>query len=153
MQRAAQRLSLLLRDEVGPLGPAPGRHVLDQPLRLSNAVLRSRFVDVIARVIRYVPLPPQGVQHDGSLGIETNGERQSLDNGHVVARSVRIGPVTVHHQGGQRTLHDCLVGSVETRLWADARNARITQISARCNQEPLNFCGLRGVRLKLPDLQ
>ena len=39
-------------------------------------------------------------------------------------------------QRGPGTLHDCLVGRLEARLRADARDARITQISACCNQEP-----------------
>ena len=45
---------ILLRDEIGPIRLAPCRHVVDQALSLSNAMLRGRFVDIIARVLRYV---------------------------------------------------------------------------------------------------
>jgi len=105
----------LLWDKVGSPRFAPARHVHDQPFSLGNALLRRRFVDVVARVVRYVPLPPQGVEHDNSLGRDADRERQTLDNGHVGASSSAPAPLvdsyrvgTVHHQCGQRTLHTLL---------------------------------------------
>jgi hypothetical protein len=98
-------------------------------------------------------LAAQCVQDHHPLRIESNRERRALDHGHVVARTIGIGTIAMHHQSREAALHYCLVSGVETGLRSDGLVLRVAQVASCSSQQPIDLVRVGWMLLKLPDLQ
>lgn len=83
------------RYQIRSVFPKPERDVRQQLIRLSDALLDRRVVDVFTRVIRHVAFAAQRIEHGDPSGCQTDCQREPLNNRGVMPGSLGVRPISV----------------------------------------------------------